>query len=141
VPEARLLERAPRTPVLFLDRRDHCARGDDFTGKTREDLRPQPAADQILLADQQVDAGDVRADLDDRLPFGVVGDEIGLDDPDRPALDDDQVEVGRLAALERGPVLGERLADVVSPPARDVLAAEPRLDERQVVLAERPELD
>jgi hypothetical protein len=49
--------------------------------------------------------------------------------------------VGRLVALERGPVLGERLADVVSPPARDVLVTEPRLDERQVLLAKRPELD
>jgi hypothetical protein len=49
--------------------------------------------------------------------------------------------VGRLAALECGPVLGERLGDVVTPPACDVLAAEPRLDERQVVLAEWPELD
>jgi len=49
--------------------------------------------------------------------------------------------VGRLAAGERRAVLGQRLADVVAPPARDMVAAEPCLDKRQIVLGERPELD
>jgi hypothetical protein len=33
-----------------------------------------------------------------------------------------------------GAVFGDRLADVVSPPAGDVLTVQPDLDERQVVL-------
>src|SRR5207249_6932460 len=141
VPEARLLERTPRAPVGRLDRGDHDGRCDDVPDEAPQDLRPEAVPDQLFLADQEVDAGDVFAELDDRVPLRVFGDEVGLDHPDRAAVDDDQVVVRRVTTLDRVALLGELLHDRIPPPARDVLAAKPLLDLAEVVEGEWAELD
>ena len=60
VAKAGLLERAPGTAVLLLDRRDACVRlgprEDDVARELREHLRPETAADPISLADEEIDA-------------------------------------------------------------------------------------
>ena len=76
-------------------------------------------------------------------PLGVVGDEIRLDHADRPAVELDQIVVRRLAPLDRRQVVGldllVRLA--VAPPALDVRALQPRVEEDEVVLHHRLERD
>jgi hypothetical protein len=47
-------------------------------GRTRRDLRPESAPDQLLLADQDVEAGHARSDLNDFLPLRAVGGQVGL---------------------------------------------------------------
>ena len=120
VPEARLLEGAPRAAIGLLDgghaRVRLWAREDDLARERLERLRPDAAPDELFLADQEVDAGQPGLGADDRLPVGAVGDEVGLDEAGRPALDDDQVLVGP-ALLDPPPPLVDRLLDRIAPPA------------------------
>src|SRR5580765_5522552 len=109
---------------------------DDVADELRQHLRPEPLADQTGLPDHQVDTGNAGTDLDDLLPLWIIGDQVRLDDPDRTAVDFDQEVVGRLLSFERPAVLADRLADVVAPPAGDVLTAKPLLDQREVRLGE-----
>lgn len=143
--KARLLECAPGAAIRLLDggddRRDRRVGEDDLGGEPGEHARAEADAGQILVTDQQVDARYALADLDDRVPLRVVRYAVDLDQAYRPSLDDDQVVVGRLTAFDRVAALGERLVDRVTPPKRDVLAAEPLLDEREILRRERPELD
>ena len=74
------------------------------------------------------------ADLDDLLPLRVVRDEVGLDHPDRPAVDDDQEVLGSARGPRSPAAVLASPPRSVAPPARDVVAAEPLLDEREVVL-------
>ena len=71
--------------------------------------------------------------------LGVVGDEVGLDEPDRLAVEQDDVEVDRAAALDRREVvLDDLLVGLVRvQPAPHVLALEPLVEQRQVGLLDR----
>jgi hypothetical protein len=71
----------------------------------------------------------------------MVGDEVRLDQPDRPAVLDDQVLLDVSPTLDRRPPLLDRDLERVAPPLRHVLAAEPGFDQRQVGVVERAELD
>ena len=79
--------------------------------------------------------------MNDRLPVRVVRDEVGLDHPDRAALEQDQIVVGWIEPGNGLLVAGDRFVDRVAPPGADVLPAEPFAEERQVLLAERFEGD
>src|SRR5438093_5093025 len=80
VPEAGLLEGAPRTAVRLVDRGDACvrlrAREDDLLRELGQHARAEPGANQVGLADQQVDTCDALTDPNDRLPLRMLLDEV-----------------------------------------------------------------
>jgi hypothetical protein len=134
-PVPRLLERPERSSVLDVDPGDGGDRGGrrehDLTGEGPQRGRPDAVADHLRLADQEIDAGDARADLYEGLVVGMVGDEVGLDHPDRRPCEHDQVMVGRVAAFERRAIVSVDVVLVV-PPAADVLLLEPTAEQRQI---------
>jgi hypothetical protein len=144
VPEAGLLERPPRAAIRLLDRGDArpCLRSgeDDLARELLQGLRPEAAAGRVLFADQQVDAGEPFARPDDLLPLGVVGDEVGLDQPDGPSVENDQLVLRRIESGERVFGVAEALVGI-APPAAHVLAGQPVAQERQVDATERLEGD
>src|SRR5207248_9262351 len=79
VAEACCLEGAPRAAIRLLDgghaRVRLRTREDDLARERLEHVRPEAAPDELLLADQQVDAGQSGLAADDGLPVGAVGDE------------------------------------------------------------------
>lgn len=143
--EAGLLERTPGTAVRFLDGCDDGVRigigEDDLARELRQNRRPEPPADQIRLADEEVDSGDTRADTDDLFPVGMIRHQVGLDHSDRTVVDDDQEVSSRVPTVECCSIFRDRLGDVVPPPAGDVLQTQPPGDERNVGLGQRSELD
>src|SRR4051812_5167972 len=88
VAEPCFLEGAPGARVLVVDRGHTRGDRNALVDERAQDLRAEAAADQLLLADQQIDSGHALADLDDRLPLRVVAAEICLDHPDVSAVDD-----------------------------------------------------
>ena len=140
-----LLEGTPGAAIGLLHGRDAGVRAESREGdvlyESLEDPRPEPVARELVLADQQIDPGDTLADLNDLLPVRVIGSEVRLDHSNRTAVDHDQVHVGRIEPVDRLLVLREGLLDRVAPPAANVLAPQPRSDQRQVGLPQRLELD
>ena len=104
---------------------------------------PSPTADELGLADHQVDAGGVRADLDELRPLRVVVHEVGLDHPDwagrRPRIAN--CRVGR-RPLEAGPALRRSPLRWASRHQRATCSSPSQsLDEGHVVRFEWAELD
>jgi len=84
----------------------------------RAEVRGLSLSLSLLLADEQVDTGDIRLVPDDCLPVRVVVDEIRLDHPDRPAVELDDEVLVRIEVI---------LRMVVAPPQRHMLPLAPRL--------------
>src|SRR4051812_5513651 len=86
--EAGFRECPQRARVAWLDARDARnrarAREHDVARERAQHLRTEAAADEILVADQEIDSRDALADLEDLLPLGIVRDEVRLDHPDGP---------------------------------------------------------
>src|SRR6185503_18855950 len=145
VSETGLLEGPPGAAVRLLDGRDDGgrvgAREDDLARELLEHLRAEAAARELLLTDEQIDSGHAVAHLDDLVPLRVVRRQVGLDHPGRAPVHHDQVVLVGLAPVDRGGEVAQALLDRVAPPAADVLAAEPLAEQRQVLVAERLELD
>src|SRR5438046_645238 len=87
VPEARLLEGPPRTPIRLFDGGDagKCPRRreDDVARQRLEHLRAESAARELLLPDQEIDTGDALTFSNQRGPLRMVDDEVRLDHSDR----------------------------------------------------------
>src|ERR1700746_2755824 len=71
--KAAFREGAPGPPVLFLDGGDDRCRlwigEDDLSRELDEDAWAEPAADRVLLADQEIEAGEALVGADDRTPL------------------------------------------------------------------------
>jgi len=116
---------------------------DDVAHETIERLGADTAADRICLPDQEIDAGDPVLDGDELLVLRIVGHSIRLNESGRPIGQDDQIEVGGIASFDRRQVMLDNLFVCLSirPPAADVLALEPLVEERQVGRRQRAKLD
>ena len=145
--EARLLEGADRGPVTSIRPGDAGDRGrlreDDVADERPQHLGAEALARQLFLGDEEVDAGHPIADPDDARVLRVVGDEVRLDETDRTAVEQDEVVVGRVAALDRRPVVRDdvRVGAVLGPPAPHVLTLEPFVQQAKIARLEGPKPD
>src|SRR5690242_5533799 len=87
--EACLRERAERRLVLDVDARDArnrlVTREDDVVDEPAQRLRADAATRQVGLPDEEIDAGDISACVDERVVLGIVRDEVRLDHSGIPA--------------------------------------------------------
>jgi hypothetical protein len=100
------------------------------------------APEEVRLTDEEVDADRVLAEIE-RLGV-LIGDPVMLDQAGGSLVDQDDVAVRRVAALDRLAVVRDlrigvgRLRAIV-PPAFDVSLKKPSADETQMLLAQRRE--
>ncbi len=115
------------------------------TSETKVRITWVPRPDPVRLASPRKMSSPAAsvARIDERRVLGVVGEKVRLNEPDALAGDDDRVEVGRIAALDCGQVLGDRLvvAPGLAPPAAHVLSPEPVVEQRQITDRERTKAD
>ncbi len=116
---------------------------DDLLDEAPQQLGAQPASGQRLVGDVEVDTRRALAFADQGRVVRIVGNEVGLDHPERLAVEERQVVVGRLAAVDRRDIVLLGLLERVprGPPALDVRALVPLVDERKVLAGHRPERD
>ena len=73
----------------------------------------------------------------------MVGQEVGLDESDRALFEHDQIEVGRLASLDRREVVLDDLVEAFAsaPPSSHMLPLKPLVQERQISSDQSPEAE
>jgi hypothetical protein len=118
------------------------ARAKTTVDEPTKDLGAEALTGQLLLADEDVDAGRrVVADPNQLSVGRIVCDEVGLKHADRPSVEQHEVVVGRVCALDRREIVRhDVLVCVLSrPPATDVRTLDPVVERAQVVGYHRPE--
>src|SRR2546427_3665486 len=142
--ESRLLIRAYRGGVVH--RRSDDARLELVEGKRdvaeegTKHRRPVAAADEIGLADEEVDADGLLVEPERSRVLGRVTDPVVLEHAHRPRVHVGHIAVSRFA-VERDTVfldfgLGIRQANALIPPATHVRPETPPADTAQVLLAQ-----
>ena len=144
--EAGLLERTDRRDVALVwvgdTRRRLWPREHDVGNEAAEDLRTEPPTRQVLLADKDVGSGRSGVGDPDQLSVRrIVCDEVGLEHADGQSIEQHEVVVGRVGALDRREIVRHDV--LVRPPlgvpAADVRALEPFVEQPEVVGHHRPE--
>ncbi len=150
-PEPGLLVRADR--IRVLDRRADDALGhvvrleEDVAQEGPNELRTVAPADEVGLADEQIDAGGADVERECLAVVVVVVDPVALDEPDGPAAIADEEQPGRILIVATDPaavllelVVGGGLARWIRPPTADVRLEEPLADLGEVRLGQRREV-
>ncbi len=91
--------------------------------------------DQPNVTDEEVDSRDAFAHPDQRGVVGMVRDQIRLDEADRLLVEQHEVVIGRLLALDRREIVLDDLLVglVVAPPAANMWPLKPLVHQAQVV--------
>jgi len=113
----------------------------DVPQERADERRAVALPDEVGLSDEEIDPERGPTQPDHGGVFGMVVDQVALELPDRPAVELDQVEVGRVLAAHGGAVLADRVVGVdvrrdVVVPASHVRTQEPGADEVEILLAE-----
>ena len=104
----------------------------DVTYELRDHFRSQSFPGLLRIRQEEVNARNTFFDVDEGLIVGVVRHEVGLDEADRPIVDEDQIQVGGLAAFDRRQVAPNHgvVALSLPPPELNVLALQPLVQQR-----------
>ena len=112
--EAGLLECAQRRSVRCVRIGDACPRGrhrkDDLSQELSEDASPHAPSQPFLVCEEEIDSRHAVLYSDELLILRMVRDLVRLDETCGRFVQDDEVEVCWVAALDRGEVV---LRDVV----------------------------
>ena len=104
----------------------------DVTHELRDHFRSQSFPGLLRIRQEEVDARNTFFDVDEGLVVGVVRHEVGLDEAGGPIVDEDQIQVGGLAALDRRQVAPNHgvVALPLPPPELNVLPLQPLVQQR-----------
>lgn len=145
--ESRLLVRTDRRHIA-AGRADHAQVNAVARERVAEE-RPDEggtvaAANELRLADEEVDADGGAVERQLSRVVGMIADPVALELPDRPAVEPDEIQIGRVLPIDGAPVVGDRIVriglcrNVVVPPP-DMWAQQPGPDELEILLAQRRE--
>ena len=129
--EARLLESTKRCVVLCVGVRDAGVRRlcheHDVPHEPRDHFRSESYPGLVRIRQEEVDARNTFFDVHEASVVGVVRHEVGLDEAGGPIVDEDQVQIGGLAAHDRRQVARDHrvVALPFPPPELNVLALQP----------------